>query len=561
MTEFARRESADTRPSEVGQESAVTTNECTIVAGGVRRTGRLGAYRRLTRGPGEARIVRNEHGERSALSSRAESLLRLVHFSDFQLADVQSPGRFEFFEVLRGSAGSETFVPAQRAQEAVAAHAVEAMTRTLRGLRESPDTGARLGLALATGDSIDNAQANELAMFIALLSGGVVHPNSGGRIFEGVQARTWENPIFWHPDPGSDSFKEDWGFPEHVGLLDEAMTPFSAQGVGVPWLSCFGNHDGLALGTAITTPAYRELAVGDAKAIGPPPIADLLNKEQELISHPERFLSGAARRVTADQARRVIGRAEFVAAHLASSGLPRGHGFSESNLAEATAYAVYDDCEAIRIVLLDSTNLDGYHHGSIGRRQMRWLEERLVEVHSRFLSPGGAEVSTSNPDRLVVLASHHGLATLTNRRQDPAGAEEDQPRATVDEVRALLHRFSNVVLWLNGHRHRNEVTFWPSPYRAESGIWEVSTGSMADWPCQARIVELVVGEEGALSVVSTMVDHLGPPDPEQARGLERLASLHRELAANAPGAGLDSTQRGRPQDRNVELIMKMPFAR
>ena len=485
--------------------------------------------------------------------------MRLVHFTDFQLADVQSPGRFEFFQEVYGRPGASAFVPAQRPQEALALHACEVMARTIRRLGESPDTGAALSLALCTGDNIDNAQANELAMFINLLSGGVVAPNSGGRTYQGEQAHSWRNPLYWHPDVGNDDFKAEWGFPEHPGLLKEAMARFRATGVGVPWLSCFGNHDGLVLGTAIPTAPYRNVVVGGRKAVGLPPGPDLLDREAELLSHPEHFLTGPARRVTPDPDRRIVGRAEFVAAHLGVPGFPRGHGFSEANLRDATAYATYDDIDLVRIVLLDTANLDGYHHGSIGRRQMRWLEERLVEVHSRFRTADGQLVETSNADRLVVLASHHGLATLSNARQDPGGAEDDQPRATTDEVRALLHRFGNVVLWLNGHRHLNQVVHWPSPYEPTVALWEISTAAMADWPCQARVVELVAGRNGSLSILSTMLDHEAAPEPEQTDGVARLASLHRELAANVPGAGLDAHREGAPEDRNVELVMALPF--
>jgi metallophosphoesterase (TIGR03767 family) len=537
-----------------------TTVERTLTGGVPRRRGRRGEYRRLAHGAGEPRLARGPAGVGSALGAGATSLLRLVHLTDLQLADVESPGRFEFFEELAGRPGAEAFVPAQRAQEALALHAGAVMARTLRRLGESSETGAPLGLVLCTGDSIDNAQANELANFTALLSGGVVRPSSGGPDFEGVQAPSWQNPLFWHPDPGTDRFKTDWGFPEHPGLLAAAMAPFRADGVGVPWLSCFGNHDGLALGTAIPTPAYRSALLAGRKAVGPPAGPDLLGREAELLSHPERFLTGPTRPVAADPDRRIVGRSDFVAAHLQAAGLPRGHGFGPENLTTGTAYGAHDDVEGVRIVLLDSTNLDGHHHGSIGRRQMRWLEERLVEVHSRYRSAEGAAVTADHVDRLVVLASHHGLATLSNSRQDPAGAEEDHPRATAAEVRALLHRFDNVVLWLNGHRHLNEVVLWPSPHDPARGFWEVSTAAMADWPCQARIVELVAGAHGTLSVLSTMLDHDAPPEPEAATELERLASLHRELAANVPGAGLHSQLAGRVEDRNVELVMSMPFS-
>ncbi|MGB9111328.1 MAG: TIGR03767 family metallophosphoesterase, partial [Acidimicrobiales bacterium] len=496
----------------------------------------------------------------SALGPGARSILRLVHFTDFQIADVQSPGRFEFFQVLIGREGAGTFVPAQRPQEALAAHAVEMMIRTVGRLGDGAETGAPVGLVLATGDSIDNAQANELAMFVSLLGGGEVNPGSGKPGYDGVQAAGWPSRLYWHPDPGEDDdFKTDFGYPEQPGLLEQAMAPFWASGLTVPWLSCFGNHDGLVLGTAIATDGYRAAVVGARKAVEPPEGPDLLSREDELLSHPERFLAGTARTVVDDPARQLVGRAEFVAAHLRAAGQPAGHGYSAENLRDQTAYAVHDEGDAIRIVLLDTTNLDGYHHGSLGRRQLAWLEERLAEVHSRFRAADGREVRTANRDRLVVLASHHGLATLTNARQDPAGTEDDQPRVLAEEVRSVLHRFANVVLWLNGHRHLNAVVFWPSPYDKRAGIWEVSTAAMADWPCQARVVELVAGANGSLSVLSTMVDHDSAPDPEDAEGLARLAALHRELAANVPWAGMVTHRAGTAADRNVELVLPLPF--
>ena len=129
-------------------------------------------------------------------------------------------------------------------------------------------------------------------------------------------------------------------------------------------------------------------------------------------------------------------------------------------------------------------SLNGRSDGSLGVRQLAWLEERLAEVHSLHLSSDGRPVAAGLENRLVVLASHHGLASLTNDREQVDGPEEDQPRVTATEIRGLLHRFPNVVLWLNGHRHRNEIVFRRSPGQQDHGFWEVSTVSLADWPSQ-----------------------------------------------------------------------------
>jgi hypothetical protein len=57
-----------------------------------------------------------------------------------------------------------------------------------------------------------------------------------------------------------------------------------------------------------------------------------------------------------------------------------------------------------------------------------------------------------------------------------------------------------------------------------------------------------------------MLDHAGDADPRDDEGVGHLAAIHRELAANVPGRGLDSPAEGRRKDRNVELAMRPPFS-
>ncbi len=120
----------------------------------------------------------------------------------------------------------------------------------------------------------------------------------------------------------------------------------------------------------------------------------------------------------------------------------------------------------------------------------------------------------------------------------------------------MLHRFPNVVVWLSGHTHEHSAIPRPDPDGRTGGFWELSTGAIADWPVQSRLVELVDDGNGTLSVVATVVDHLAPPDPTDAGGLWRLASIHRELAANDPHRGTDSAAAGERTDRNVELVWR-----
>jgi hypothetical protein len=240
---------------------------------------------------------------------------------------------------------------------------------------------------------------------------------------------------------------------------------------------------------------------------------------------------------------------------LQAQGGPDGHGFTPSNLTMDTAYYVYDAYPRVRMVVLDTNNRSGDYRGSIGTAQLSWLEQRLTEVHSRCWDAAGRAIETGHQDRLVVICSHHGLSTLTNDLAVP-DAEDDLPRILAPEIESLLHRFPNVILWLNGHTHSNTIRPRLDPQGRSAGFWEVTTSSLIDWPCQARLVEIAANGNGTLSVLCTMVDHDAPADPREAHDLLRLASLHRELAANDPHAQSDP---GEVSDRNVELVILAPF--
>jgi metallophosphoesterase (TIGR03767 family) len=544
------------------------TLDRTFVAGEVVASGGRGSYRRLAAGPGEPRLrIRGAEAPSGVAgtaetSGRRRSLAHLAQVSDLQLADVKSPGRFEFFEVLRGLPRTGSFVPAQRPQEALLPRAFDSVLRTLE-LCRSRETGAPLDLVVSTGDNLDNAQWNELQWYLGLMAGGVVDVG-GAQTYQGVQAAGWPGDLAWKPDGGADRWRTDHGYPTIPGLIETALAPFQAGGLSVPWLSCFGNHDGLPLGEVIPTEGYRSHVLSSRKPFELPAGFDPLAHETDLFVHPERFLSGPSLEVAPDAARRVVGRREFVEAHLRAPGRPEGHGYSSWNLEAGVTYFSYDVSPLVRVIVLDTANLDGFHAGSIGARQRTWLEERLLDCHSSCLAADGRPMSGGGDDRLVVLASHHGLQTMTNLRQSEIGLEDDHPRVGGDELMALLRRFPNVVLWLNGHTHWNQIRLHRSYHRDRGdqvSLVEVTTCSIADWPSQGRLVELVVDEaSGALSVLTTMVDHESPLVPGSVIDEPgALASLHRELAGNMPGAGFGSFLEGSPTDRNCEIVLEAPF--
>ncbi len=529
-------------------------------AGGVLRSGATTDYHAIEIIDGEPHLVRGPMGMPGtpAEPGPGRPLLCLAHITDLQIADVQSPTRFEFLNRLFADPRYARIVPVQRPQEALTVHAVDATVRTLNAVR-GPATGQPPRLAVTTGDAIDNAQWNELQVFLALFDGGLAAPGSGGPGYEGVQALDWPDDIFWKPDGvangAPDVFRREFGFPHHPGLLARALREFQADGLAIPWLSCFGNHEALNQGVGIQTEGIARALTGGHKPLG---LANGFDHDKALelfTARPEVFMAGPSRAVTADPGRRPITRREFVEAHFRPGSRPHGHGFCGRNRRDGTAYYVYDT-PAVRLIALDTNCLAGGADGCLDRDQAAWLEERLAEVHADYDAAGGGQVRTGNPDRLVVLFSHHGIDTLTNTTGH--GGPDTGPLLGAAEILARLHRFPNVVLWLNGHTHLNAVRARFHPDNPVRGFWEVTTCAVIDWPCQTRLVEFA--DHGSyLSIVCTMVDHDTPVARAALETRDDLASLHRELAANVPFRGARSGAAGTPADRNVELRIAPPF--
>ena len=480
-----------------------------------------------------------------------------MHITDLQLADVQSPARFEFLNARFADPRYAEIVPVQRPQEALTVHAVDATIRTLDAVR-GPATGLPLQLAVTTGDAIDNAQWNELQAFLALFEGGLVSPDSGGPDYEGVQALDWPGDIFWRPDGagpgGPDFFRREYGFPHHPGLLQRALREFSATGLGLPWLSCFGNHEALNQGVGTQTPGLAAALTGDKKPTGLPGDFHHDRALEVFTARPEAFMAGPSRPVTRMPS---AGRSAGGISSTPTCG--PAHGRSGTGSPNGTGWTVPRTTSTTRPRRGSSRSTPtawpaGRPGAWTGSRPAGW-KPGSAEVHSAYRGPDGSEIQTGHDDRLVILFSHHGTDTLDNSRGGHPGPDGEPLLGAADLV-ALLHRFPNVVLWLNGHTHTNAIRPRRDPADPARGFWEVTTCAVADWPCQTRVVELLDHGE-YLSIVTTMVDHDTPLGPASLETTDDLAALHRELAANVPWAV--SVMAGTASDRNTELRVLPPF--
>jgi metallophosphoesterase (TIGR03767 family) len=514
----------------VARAAALTTLAQTLAPGPANDLG----YRAVATAGGEPHVVREEAATAQPdRAGRRTSLLCFVHLTDQHIIDCQSPARVEFLDRFVNSACPPPFSSAWRPQEAASARLAEAMLQRIRAIGRSPVTGAPIAAAVCTGDNTDNQQENEVAVFLSVMDGGTVTPQSGDPArYEGVQ--TSGDPAYWHPDPAvEDRYKTALGFPALPGFLEAALAPFEAPGIGVPWFTCFGNHDGLVQGNAPANPVFEGVATSELKVTGPGPANPCLLADGEVPIAPP---GAPAQRTTADPTRRFLTRAEYAQAHLDAPGLPRGHGLTQADVDAGRLHYVAD-VGPVRFIVLDTVNPGGFSEGSIGDAQLAFLEQALQ--------------SADDDRRPAVLFSHHGPRSLTNPvvapdPADPSGG--DLPRRMADDVLAVCRAHPSCVLWVNGHTHANVITL-----QGDGGpgtFWDVGTAAHIDWPPQARIVELVDNADGTLSIFTTMVD-LDDADPVVVRA--------RELMANDPQAGFDLGGTGEAGDRNAELLIANPF--
>lgn len=482
---------------------------------------------------------------------RGQCLLALVHVSDAHVMDAASPARCEWVELLAHDPRWRGLLHMHRPQEALTHFALAAHVDRLRAHPLAAHSRRPYDLALCTGDNIDNAQRNELDMFLALMAGGKARLSAQGCVQEAGSELGRGPWPFWCPDP---SVKDRWkarGYPALDGFIELAGATLHCAGLGLPWASLPGNHDFMRQGTALVEPDIEGIALGCEKLLCRPDGLETANLPNLFVEAPARFSrhpdQGASsagpetkpkagvRRVQAMAERRAVSKQEWMRLHVKYGAL----GYGERQAREGCVDTVID-LDHARLILLDTNHPAGDYQGSIGARQLAWLEERLAEADRER-------------GRMAIVASHHGSATLVNRRPSTTigsdalgGSERLQAKAMV----AALHRHPSVVAWLTGHRHVHRVkAHAPLSGSAGSGFWEITTASIIDWPSQTRAIELIGHRGGAMEIVCTLQDHLAPAGS--------LAALHRDLArrfAHDIGARHARSLQGNMADRDVRLL-------
>ncbi|MFD4264373.1 TIGR03767 family metallophosphoesterase [Rhodococcus sp. NPDC058481] len=516
-------------------------------------------YRTLTAGQGWPMIVRGElAAARSGREERRTALASLVQLTDVHIVDAQSPMRFEYLHPFASSAF--------RPQETLTTQGLVALVSRVNSLPGGPHTSRAFDAVVSTGDNTDNKEHAELGWFLTALNGGTFIPNTGAADrYEGVQNSGAD--LYWNPEsPIHDMYKKA-GFPEIPGLLGAAtLTPVTSPGLNTPWFSVFGNHDDSVQGTLPSgIPPLEAMYTGSLKieVPGSPEQAravDIATKfDPAGVPAVLAAITTPPRRVTPDPARAPFTPRQYIAAHLDPKNTgpgPVGHGFAPDAGATGIGYYTFEIAPGVAGIGMDSTNRAGFTEGSLGEAQFRWIERTLQEGSSRYYDAGGRPVTQSRADTYFLLFSHHTSDSMGNLVPDPENPGER--RHSGFELLDLLHRFPNVLAWVNGHTHDNKITPHPGATAAQ-GFWEINTASHIDFPQHARIVEVVDNADGTLSLLTTLIEADSPYEARHGDFSQAgLASLYRELSLN--DIHTDPNRLGGSADHNTELVLTSPRA-
>ncbi|AKF03461.1 metallophosphoesterase [Sandaracinus amylolyticus] len=447
-------------------------------------------YHLVDVGPGQPHLTRTDLGANTTATTERRSLAWFAHLSDFQLVDDESPTRLARIDNASIPGGL-------RAQEAYLPRAVSAMSRTLARVEREERP---YDFAIVTGDCADSAQQNEIQWVIDLMNGT--------------------------PGLHTDSGDDDDPVP---GEANDPKDPFDPTPFPAPWLFVPGNHDVEVVGVSAPNDRLRETALGvDA----PSGTRDYRQWYAPVTSGP----------IPADPDRAIVDRDDIVemlrAATSSGPHGPAGHGYPATGEVDTSLGAnwTYDAIPGLlRILSIDTSDLTG---GSKGMIRRPTVDGWLIPELDRAVADGV----------LVMLASHHSTTSI-DRVVGEVGGDEVEDALTPEEIEALVASRAEVIAWLVGHTHDNRVRAVPGPDAAHPGYWEIMTSAIADYPSQARMIELVDNADGTLSIFATIVDY----DTDDCMERRFRALTQMEWVA----AWVDDVSRD-AEDGNVQLVRAVP---
>jgi metallophosphoesterase (TIGR03768 family) len=489
-------------------------------------------------------------------------LLNFFTMSDIHIVDKESPVQAIYGALLPGqnppigfgNANTSAYSPIMLSTTQV----LDAAVQTINALHRSR-TPFDFGMSL--GDAANNNQYNELRWYIDVLDGKTITPSSGA-----------------HRGAGTVDYQK----------------PYQAAGLdrSIPWYQTIGNHDQYWCGTLLYDDYARGVLVGDTVLdmglVGSPafPTFDARGYYMGVLDGDTEYgdIVGAGDATTMappviapDPDRRALSTAastslNWMKEFFDTSSSPKGHGFTRKNLENDFASYTFEPRADVplKVIVLDDTCKENpyaaassYARACLDQTRYDWLVAELeqgqaegklmiitahIPVGPRWNVPEALPIPPKNIPNDAVISLFLPCG--------PDPAVPCYPYSVVTDASLLetLHNYSNLVLWISGHRHINTVTPQPAPASKgpEFGFWEVETSSLRDFPQEFRTFEIVRNDNNTLSIFVTDVDPSVQHDSPAAKSRGYAIGANR-VAEGVPGLG-DTTSRA----YNAELIKPLP---
>ena len=465
-----------------------------------------------------------------------ETLLTFFTMTDIHITDKESPAQALYGATQLGAWGN-TNTSAYSPVILSTTHVLDAAVQTINALHKT--TPFDFGISL--GDDANSNQYNELRWFIDVMDGKRITPSTGAH--KGATTIDYQKPY------------------QSAGL-DKS----------IPWYQAIGNHDQFWCGSLYPTDYVRSVQTGNTVidmgfvSIGNNqyrPTFDARGTYMGVIDGTTQY--GDVKYdveadtilppiVAPDRNRRALSTntsttLNWMKEFFNTTSKPKGHGFTQANLDKDFACYSFEPKASvpIKIIVLDDTckenplgaAADAYARGCLDQKRYDWLinelnqgqaEGKLMIVAAHIPvgpqlnvpdappqpdpaanppanfpndTPIAVFISTCNaPDSTPGVPCNSGMGIDNNLPVPPYSVVTDS------SLLETLHNYSNLILWIAGHRHMNVVS--PQPALAgqgpEFGFWEVETASLRDFPQGFRTFEIKRNDDNTVSIFITNVD-------------------------------------------------------